>query len=649
MIQDLAIVQEQNFPPLRKIRRLAALLLAALLLMLSGATQGAALPRDAGAYTFFAEKAPVTSVLADFCANFGLRLKMDPRIDDKLSGRLAGTSPSDFLNNVTGTLGLTWFYHQGTLYVASELSWQTKRFSVARDAIPPLKQALLDLGQLEPRFGWAAIPEQEVVMVSGPPDYVELLAATIQSLQLNPRGQQIRVFRLQHAFSDDRITNFRDQQIVVPGVASMLRSLVGGRAQEGRARKAAADAAQNAAPVGSPAVIGGEPPAGAKSAVPAPPRSPGATLASPADYGRDATIESDVRLNAVVIKDSPESLPMYQSLIEALDVAMAHIEIEAMTIDVSKTHVDDLGVDWAVGKNNTALGYDQSTSTISLAQRATLPAAGATAMTVVANQAISLVAKIRLLEQNGNAKVVGKPSVLTSDNLSAIIDLSQTFYVKVAGERVASLMPVTTGVMLKVTPHLISQAGEAAEIRLSIDIEDGTLVDRAGLDLPVVQKSTISTQATILENQSLLIGGYDTESDSDEVSRVPVLGALPWIGGIFSHTTVRKEKRKRLFLITPRIVRTGIATAASTHTPFPAIPNPPPSPTELAPAPSSLPLPSRESRTLDTPDKAASDHGTAMRKNSADRAPKPVIAPTDLQLALSTKLTINSAATQGGE
>jgi multiple sugar transport system permease protein len=79
---------------------------------------------------------------------------------------------------------------------------------------------------LEPRFGWGELPEQGVVVVSGPPAYVRLIEATLAALPSAPGGQQVRVFRLKHAAVDDRIINYRDREITTPGVANILRNLV---------------------------------------------------------------------------------------------------------------------------------------------------------------------------------------------------------------------------------------------------------------------------------------------------------------------------------------------------------------------------------------------------------------------------------------
>jgi type III secretion protein C len=142
---------------------------------------------------------------------------------------------------------------------------------------------------------------------------------------------------------------------------------------------------------------------------------------------------------------------------------------------------------------------------------------------------------------------------LTLDNLGALIDLSETFYVQAIGERVANVVPVSVGTTLKVTPHIVDTAGKQS-VRLVVDIEDGAIQDRQIQSLPTIRRSTIGTQAVMNENESLLIGGFNSEQEIKQVDRVPGLGDLPIIGIFFKKKSTNRSKRERLFLITPKII-----------------------------------------------------------------------------------------------
>ena len=67
----------------------------------------------------------------------------------------------------------------------------------------------------------------------------------------------------------------------------------------------------------------------------------------------------------------------------------------------------------------------------------------------------SLAARVRALQSRGAANILSQPSILTADNLGAMIDLSETLHL-LRGERVATVTPVTVGTSLRVTPRYIA-------------------------------------------------------------------------------------------------------------------------------------------------------------------------------------------------
>jgi type III secretion protein C len=167
-------------------------------------------------------------------------------------------------------------------------------------------------------------------------------------------------------------------------------------------------------------------------------------------------------------------------------------------------------------------------------------------------------ARLKALEGTGEARVLAKPTVLTLANVAAVLDLSQTSYVPLVGERVANLADITAGTMLRVVPRIVRE-GDNTRVRLEIDIEDGSLGD-PGLKSSVT-RSAISTQAIIDLQQTLMIGGYHAESVSRDRQKVPLLGDVPVIGNLFRNDVESHSSRERLFLITPRLAGT-VGTAA---------------------------------------------------------------------------------------
>jgi type III secretion protein C len=400
-------------------------------------------------------------------------------------------------------------------------------------------------------------------MVSGPPAYVDLVVWAVATLPLPQPEQQIKVFRLKHAQVNDRVISYRDQQITTAGVATILRNLVTGQGGTGGTNlsnmpQLSAIASSLRA---SPAIADVMDERGRSEPAPGTDTSrSGASQNRSAPPPTRAVIQADSRLNALVIKDIPQHMPVYEELIKLLDVPTRLIEIEAVIVDVNSSNVADLGIDWGARAGSFAGGFGQPELAPDSVTGKIIFGRDVSPTTVIPNAGNFLMARVRALEGRGSARVVSRPSVLTVDNLGALIDLSETFYVQSVGERVASVVPISVGTTLKVTPHIVESKG-GYSVHLTVDIEDGAIQEvsssSTSQSIPRIRRSTIGTQAVMNERESLLIGGFNSESDTRQTNKVPGLSEVPFLGLFFKKKSTSVEKRERLFLITPKILSAG--------------------------------------------------------------------------------------------
>ncbi|MEY3665380.1 MAG: hypothetical protein RLZZ153_1562, partial [Pseudomonadota bacterium] len=469
-------------------------------------------------YTYYADGKPLDTVLREFASGFSLSTDLPSGLTQVVNGRFNLRSPTEFIDRLTGTYGLTWFTHAGTLFVSRSHEILVRSIPTANASgagAAGLRKMLTDLQVLDARFGWGELPDQGVVVVSGPPAYVRLVETTINSLPTTPGGLQVAVFRLKHASVDDRTISYRDREITTPGVANILRNLVAGTLASGPAAGSTAITRPPPAGFSATAPIDGRSPPGSTAS--ASPQTgtqsqsvPNATPAQSANVTAGAggsnanngnlgslprvrpSIQSDPRINAIIVQDTPERIPVYERLIAQLDVPTPLIEIEALIIDVNSSRLDELGVSWnAMGRNQgTVLGYGTVNNAI---ERGTLGlstgprgAGFSSPGTIIANSAEYFVARLRLLEQQGDASIQARPSILTTENIGAVIDLSETFYIQTTSERTALVTPVTAGTTLRVTPRLVAQSGRQT-VRLNVDIEDGQIQQTQAGGLPTVR------------------------------------------------------------------------------------------------------------------------------------------------------------------
>ena len=495
------------------------------------------------AYAYDANNVPLQSALSDFAEALGVRLDVT-KVSGELKGKMRTDSARDFLDRLALQFRFQWFVYNGTLYISPNRDSRSVRLEVSQDAVADLKQALTQVGLLDDRFGWGELPDEGVVIVSGPQKYVEFVRSLSKKKKKGDEKLDFMVFPLQYAFVDDRRVNYRGQTVVIPGIATILSDLLGSGSKVSPSSLVTSTNPQDSmqavekmnqiAQDGIAGIVDGG-------------RGMQQDIMNGYQSGHKAKVRADTRNNAVLIYDDSDKEPMYRALINKLDVPRNLIEIDAVILDIDRTSISELGMRWQVGDGSGTALVNTSGADPFLAEGA--------ASTVLIQDFGKFFAQVRALESKGNASLVANPSILTIENQLAVIDFNKTAYISTVGERVANVTPVTAGTSLQVVPRAINQ-GDERLIQLSLDIEDGGIEQSSTANTPNVSRGSISTQAVINVNQSLVVGGFNVEQNSDSVSKVPVLGNIPAIGKLFSYSSRSKSKQERLFIITPKLLGT---------------------------------------------------------------------------------------------
>lgn len=495
------------------------------------------------AYAYEAEHKPVRDVLEDFAQTFGTQLQIDGLLEGNVNGKIRANTPQSMLDRLGVEHRFQWYMYNNTLYISTLDQQESARLEVSAETVADLKQALTDIGLLDSRFGWGELPDDGVVLVSGPKRYIEQIKNFSSQRKSPDEKQSVLTFPLKFANAADRPIDYRGEKLVIPGVASMLRGLL-------EPRDASALSSMNPRPtsssqpspitpilprLGNPMLdqmLGSQASLGQTG--------PSMTLTSRAPPARGKIrVEADVRNNAVLIYDLPERQAMYRELIAQLDVARKLVEIDAIILDIERTQLREFGVNWGFQNSRFRAGVNM--------------APGTSAQISIENRD-RFYADIRALEAKGLATMVSNPSVLTLENQPAVIDFNRTQYLT-AGVENATILPITVGTSFQVVPRVITSRG-SHQVYLAVDIEDGNFdesnPERIG---PDVRRGKVSTQAVMAEKRSLVVGGFHVTESADQKNKVPVLGDIPLLGkALFSSTQRKNNRRERLFILTPRVI-----------------------------------------------------------------------------------------------
>jgi type IV pilus assembly protein PilQ len=304
----------------------------------------------------------------------------------------------------------------------------------------------------------------------------------------------------------------------------------------------------------------------------------GARLLSPR-----GSVISEGRTNQLFVTDIPSKLEQVQQLIAKLDIPARQVLIEARIVEASDTFGKSLGVKlggadlraqqggdggYSVGGGNrVAFGNTYSDvvassgagGAVSLSNNfVNLPAVGQGGYTPAtfalsifssaANRFLNL--ELSALEADGKGKVVSSPRVVTADQIKALIEQGTELPYQVASSSGATAIAFRkANLKLEVTPQITPEGN----IILALDVNKDTVGQSTAAGFAINTKH-IQTQVLVENGGTVVIGGIFEMTESENETKVPVLGDLPGIGNLFKSRSRLSNKQEMLVFITPKVL-----------------------------------------------------------------------------------------------
>ena len=288
----------------------------------------------------------------------------------------------------------------------------------------------------------------------------------------------------------------------------------------------------------------------------------------------------ETRTNQLFVSDIPSKLQEIQDMIAKIDVAVRQVLIESRIVIADDTFGRSLGVklgfndkrfppgiggnDGRVtfGGNLNAVGAQTqqpgATASFSDTNFVNLPAVGQNNYDA-ATFALSLFGagsgrflnlEISALEADGRGKVVSSPRVITADQQKALIEQGEELPYQVATSSGAtSLQFRKANLKLEVTPQITPEGN----VILDVDVTKDS-VGRATAAGFAINTKHVKTQVLVENGGTVVIGGIFEQNDREDVTKVPFLGDVPFLGNLFKTRTKTSAKTELLIFLTPKLV-----------------------------------------------------------------------------------------------
>ncbi len=288
---------------------------------------------------------------------------------------------------------------------------------------------------------------------------------------------------------------------------------------------------------------------------------------------RRGSIEIDSRSNSLIITDVPKNIEAVKQLIAILDQPEPQVEIEARIVVASRNFSRDIGVQLAAilnGARGSGLigGTLPNTPSGLPPSLAPNPSILDTLRSGIANTAIGLTtgvfgtaqlsAIISAGEQKGQAKVIATPRVTTLNNRPAEIKSGTKIPITTiqpgsatGGAVIATTTYVDVPLRLAITPQIT----DLGTVILNVVAENSSTATIVGNAAPAINSQSMTTQVTVPDGGTTVIGGVLFDDERESQDRTPGLASIPLLGNLFKRKGVQRNTNEILFFITPRISR----------------------------------------------------------------------------------------------
>jgi len=280
--------------------------------------------------------------------------------------------------------------------------------------------------------------------------------------------------------------------------------------------------------------------------------------------------------NAIMVYGNTDTFESVRDLVQTIDIAQKQIEIRVRLIEISLTDAKKFGIDWSrlnhlttvlaedpVNAEGTGLPYNFSDS------EGYLPYGNPTDFEILpdqqyfqringfndighfSRQLTAFDITIDWLLENNAAKLLTDTRVTALNGNEAQIHIGEVVpFVVTDNDKQIQVEREEVGIMLTVTPTV----NDEGQITAHIAPEVSSVTELVGGYVPRKKVRRISSTVTVPNEHKIIVGGLLSSSISQKVSKLPLLGDMPFIGRLFQHRQEQVENSDLIIEITPRLV-----------------------------------------------------------------------------------------------
>jgi general secretion pathway protein D len=258
----------------------------------------------------------------------------------------------------------------------------------------------------------------------------------------------------------------------------------------------------------------------------------------------DDSIAIDRRLNAIILKGSPDHIARLKEKIAQIDVPVQSVLLETVFVELDESGARNVGLDFNNTNNQVAVATFQTGAFIPAGEPTNHPLSS-----------VSLQAAISAQVQAGHGRIVSKPRIAAQSGTTAKIITGDALpiltSIALSGVNAVSqqVQYVNVGVTLQIAPRVSDDGFVTSHVFCVVSSVTGT-----SQGYPTISQREAETSATVRDGDTFVIGGLTEESEISSTTDLPGLGKVPVLSNVLGMHTGTRSKTELYIVVTPHIV-----------------------------------------------------------------------------------------------
>ncbi|HEY9854651.1 MAG TPA: secretin N-terminal domain-containing protein [Stenomitos sp.] len=260
--------------------------------------------------------------------------------------------------------------------------------------------------------------------------------------------------------------------------------------------------------------------------------------------------------NALLVLGSNSELQLVDQVLKSVDKRRQQVIIRAQIVEMSVGDSRDLGLSYQAGSRQFDINTGRADGTLTFDS--------------LNNVGLNVQVKLNALLSANRAKMLASPQLLAMDGRTSIIKITDQIIAKTettisqstSGQIIrTTVTPDEAGITLELTPRIDSRGGVTMNVHPVVSVAQPPTIQNG--DIIATLKSTREYQAQeiyVRDGNTIVIGGLIQDKKIQNVTKLPLLGDIPFLGGLFqTRKDINTQTEVQIFL-TPEVIKDADAS-----------------------------------------------------------------------------------------